>query len=112
MWITIILYLYIIPAVISMAVFCTMEYTDTRKKSGKRKAQLAATKAGFMCLVPFFPPVGVFIVLCMYFQDKIKKWADADPTDPKNVADPKFNPPPKKEKKFKPIKDRFEIMDL
>ena len=43
---------------------------------------------------------------------RIDNWLANDPTSPGNMADPNFKPPPKKEKKFKAIRDRFEILDL
>jgi hypothetical protein len=78
--------------------------------------------AFLLCLIPLVIPVmvvtasacGLFCIL----SKKFNKWIKADPVDPKNISSSSVDTDLvkplkiKKKKKDKPIKSRFDILDL
>lgn len=111
----IVLYTYAITTVINIILLPVKEHKKKLKEHGKRKAYVDFITSFFFCFIP----VVVFImVVCFEIEDankKLKKWIDKDPTNPKNIADPDFVPPPEKVKKTKPIEpinNRTDILDL
>ncbi len=106
------LLIYLITTGISMIVLPIRTYTLNKKECGKRKAIIKAIEGGLWCFVPVLPIIAVGMVCYWKIKEKTNKWIDNDPTSPKNIANPDFTPPLKKEKKYKGIKSRFNILDL
>lgn len=79
-------------------------YCEVRKEKGERSAIKELILIIGFCLIPFFN----FVII----GGIINSWISNDPTSPKNIANPDFTPPPKKEKKYKGIKNRFDILDI
>jgi hypothetical protein len=108
----IVLYSYAITTVLNIILLPIREHKKILKEHGKRKAIADFITGCFFCFIPYI----LFVLLvCSEIGDankKLKKWIAKDPTNPKNIADPKFNPPPKKVKKVEPINNRNEILDL
>ena len=109
------LYTYAITTVLNIILLPIKEHKRLLKKHGKRKAYMDFITGSLFCFIPYI----VFIMIVIFeigdLNKNLKKWVAKDPTNPKNIADPKFNPPPKKEKKVKPIEpinNRTEILDL
>ena len=106
------LYSYLITTGISISVMPIRTYFIGRKKFGKRKAVMVAFQVAGCCLVPYVGFAAFLYATVVGSKKGLRKWLKSDPTSPENMADPNFVPPPKKEKKFKPIRDRFDILDL
>jgi len=106
------LYSYWITTSISIIVMPIRTYLMGKKSHGQRKSIFVAFQVAGLCLIPYLAFCAMIYVAFLTIRDKIGNWMDSDPTSPKNLADPDFVPPPKKEKKFKPIDNRFDIMDL
>ena len=109
------LYSYAITTVLNIILLPVKEHKRLLKEQGKRKAYMDFITGCLFCLIP----VVVFIMVISFeigdLNSNLKKWISKDPTNPKNMADPKFNPPPKKVKKVKPVEpinNRNEILDL
>jgi hypothetical protein len=106
------LYSYLITTGISLTVMPIRTYKMGKKKYGKRKSVMVAFQVAGCCLVPYVGFCAFLYATYVGSKKGLKSWLKADPTSPKNIADPDFVPPPKKEKKAKPIDSRFDIMDL
>jgi hypothetical protein len=109
------LYSYAITTVINIIILPVKEHKHLLKEHGKRKAYADFITGSLVCFIPYI----VFIMLMIFelgdLNKNLKKWIEKDPTNPKNIADPDFDPPPKKEKKVKPVEpinNRTEILDL
>jgi hypothetical protein len=109
------LYSYAITTVINIILLPVKEHKRILKEHGKRRAYMDFITGSLCCFIP----VIVFIMLVCFelgdLKKNVKGWIDKDPTNPKNIADPDFDPPPKKEKKIKPVEpinNRTEILDL
>ena len=106
------LYSYLITTCISASVMPVRAYIMGKDKHGKRKSIMVAIQIYFLCYLPYIAFVACVYVTFKWSKKSFEDWVNQDPTAPKNINDPDFVPPPKKEKKFKPIKDRFDILDL
>lgn len=106
------LYNYIGATILSLLVFPIRTYLMGRKKHklGKRRCILKSIEITFYCFIPVLSTIALFWVLYTVCNKRIKKWVENDPTDPKNIADPSFKPNPSK--RGKPVKSRFDIIDL
>jgi len=110
---TIFLWSYIITSAISSPVMGIRTYFICIEKVGKRKSIIEAFKVTGLCaIIPYIGFCAMVYVSYLTIRDGVNEWTNGDPTAPKNVSDPNFTPPPKKEKKVKPVESRFEIMDL
>jgi len=111
----ILLWSYLISAFISCLGIPVIAYNSNKKTVGIRKSFLDSIKIALCFLLPIVSYVGLVIVIYLifdYIAHETNEWVKRDPTSPRNIRDPNFIPPPKKEKKFKAIKDRFELLDL
>ena len=106
------LYSYLITTGISISVMPIRAYFIGKNKDGKRISIIRSFEIAAICLIPYLAFYAFLYVSYLVIKKRLNSWIKADPTNPKNIADPDFVPPPKKEKKFKPIKDRFDILDL
>lgn len=105
-------YSYLITSGIALIVMPIRTYRMGIGTYGKRKSIVTALMIAFLCLFPYIGFCAMLYVTFSAIKNGTKEWINRDPTAPKNVADPNFIPPPKKEKKPDPVKDRFEILDL
>ena len=115
MFLEIFLYSYLITTCISISIMPIRTYRMGKDKYGERQSMVTAFQVAGCCLVPYVGFAGVLYITYKASKDKLGSWLKNDPTSPVNKADPKFNPPPKKVKKVKPVEpigNRFEIMDL
>lgn len=106
-----ILYSYLITAGISILILPIRVY-NINKIKGKRKAIIEFFYLAGLCLIPYIPFFAMIFVIYEEVKEKIEKWVRNDPTAPRNKNNPNFISPPPKKKKFKCIKNRFEILDL
>ncbi len=125
-WIDWTLIICVYPLVITIPTFTIVNYFMERK-NGRRRAIVDSVKAGLFSLIPILPSLAIcglilYIIkkaiwkLGSFLERKTKEWIIDDPTDPKNIENPDFKPKVKKKikkpKKAKPVKNRFEIMDI
>lgn len=106
------LYSYGITTGIALFTWNKRFYSRDKKRFGKRYAIMESIKVSLLCFIPY---VVFGFILCSAvsaFHERIENWIERDPTAPRNINNPDFVPPPKKEKKFEPIKSRAEILDL
>lgn len=106
------LYSYLITTCLSATFMPIRTYIMGKDKYGKRVSIIKALEIFMLCFIPYLCFCAMIYVSYLNVKDRLNGWVNQDPTSPKNMADPDFVPPPKKEKKFKPIKDRFDILDL
>ena len=115
---TICLYTYCAATGISLLILPVPIYYFNRDREGKRKSILFAILSGLICLIPIINLIFLIMGSWAIGKDFVEKWIDNDPSSPQNKNNPNFVPPvkkepkPKKEKKYKPIKTRSEILDL
>jgi hypothetical protein len=104
---------YVITSCISAPAMGIRTYRMGIKKYGKRKSVVEAFVVAGLCLViPYIGFCAMTYTSFLWVRTTTNEWVNGDPTSPKNASDPNFTPPPKKEKKVKPVESRFEIMDL
>jgi hypothetical protein len=107
------LWSYLITSGISAPIMGIRTYKMGIEKFGKRMSVIESCKVFILCmLIPYIGFVALVYVSFRWLRKETDNWVKSDPTNPKNIADPNFIPPPKKEKKVKPVEDRFEILDL
>ena len=110
----VILLIYGINLLITIPFYTIVLWRDFREDKGKRAAVMASVGGFIIAFAPGLAIIGVFMCLSFYLSAKIKEWIKNDPTSPTNLNDPDFKLPEKKNKvkKYKPIENRFEVMDL
>jgi hypothetical protein len=109
---------YLLSLVITVPVYTFVWWKADRSK-GKRQALISSIHGFFISLIPALSLImliaTVVIETSFVLKDGVKKWISGDPTAPHNLNDPDFKPPEKRKKKIKPskpIKNRFEVLDL
>jgi hypothetical protein len=108
----ILLYSYLVTTAISFIIMPIRTYLIGKNEYGKRKSFVVALYIAMICFIPYIGFCATVYVGYLYSKKKMENWINSDPTSPTNKSDPDFVSPPKKKKKAKPIKDRFEILDL
>lgn len=109
------MYSYLITSGISLIVMPIRTYHIGKDQFGKRKSILTALMTAVMCLFPYVGFAALIYVAFMAIRSSTKEWISQDPTAPKNVADPNFVPPQKKEiviSNDEEVNNRAEILGL
>ena len=107
----ILLKIYIIQILVTILANPIYSYIDSRKEGKTKRQSIVDTFffifISFIPVLPIIATIGFLIGLTIEYT---KRWVDNSPEliKEKNI----IVPSPKKEKKFKPIKDRFDIIDL
>lgn len=114
MGIWMLLNIYLFQLVVSVPSLALILYF-IHLKYGKRKAIIKGIQGFLWACVPIIGLLFTGATIYIIGGDYIKEWIKNDPTSPENVKNPDFIPPSpkkKKEKEFKPINSRSEILDL
>ena len=104
------LYVYLISTGINLLILPIKSYLAKRKHFGIRRSIFYSLESAFYCFLPIIGSCALIYLAYCFVNKGAGEWIKNDPTSPENIADLNFNPPPKK--KLKPIRDRFEILDL
>lgn len=110
-----ILEIYITQVLISLPVLWFLWFlVEEDYKTARRKAIVHSTLFSLVSFIPVIPLIIIVGYSVQMLHDTLQTWMDNDPRLEENKKKPDIIPPSQKkeEKKFKPIDDRFEIIDL
>ena len=111
----IVIKIWLIQTLITVLVVPIAAYLSLRKEgNAKRESIVYSVKFGLACLIPIVSLILLMIVGGIFLTDSINTWVQNDPELAKNKNKVVVPSPPKKkkQKKFTPINNRSEILDL